>query len=142
METLEELLKSIDEAYSHLNDARIRLDNLLKGRFSDLALIPRLYAEYHLIAKRYNFQNDPRSSNRKQFLFVMLALYCPSSLFGSGLKKELRDIIAETFGHKSTTLIYETRDLACSWYRTYPGFKAETNIAYLEIIKSIADKRI
>lgn len=137
METLEEFLQSITEAYDHYYETKHQLDSLQKGRVDDYSLIPGLYEEYLSIAERYHFQNDQRSGNRKQFLFVMLALYSPSSLFGAALSKGLRNAITETFGNKSSTLIYETRDLAVSWYKTYSGFKGETNIAYSEIVRFI-----
>lgn len=139
MITLDELLDRIRKAADNCHEAETRLERLLKGQLTDLSIIPKLYEEYRSIAERYSFHNDERSDNRKQFLFVMLALYSPSSLLEAKAKlnKELRMCIAKTFGRKSSTLIYEVRTLACSWYETYPGFKGETNIAYMELMKFI-----
>ncbi|MCM1176694.1 MAG: hypothetical protein NC115_06430 [Bacteroidales bacterium] len=142
MITLDELLTSIKAATDNHHEAETQLKRLLKGQLTDLSMIPELYTEYRLISKKYAFHNDERSDNKKQFLFIILALYCPDTLFGASLNKEFRKCIAQTFGRKSATLIYEIRKLSCSWYETYPGFKGETNIAYMEITKFIDNKNL
>ena len=71
----------------------------------------------------------------------MLALYNPGALLGAKLSKDLRMTVKDTFGHKSDTLIYEIRKLAMAWFYTYPCFKAETNIAYSELLKYIDNKK-
>ena len=141
MNTLDELIQSINETKETYNETKARLIHLMKGKVSDLSMIPELYNEYLHIAERYKFNNDERSGNRKQFLLVILALYNPGALLGAKLSKDLRMTVKDTFGHKSNTLIYEIRKLALAWFDTYPSFKRESNIAYSELLQYIDNKK-
>lgn len=141
MNTLDELIQSINETQETYNETKARFIHLMKGKVSDLSMIPELYNEYLHIAERYKFNNDERSCNRKQFLLVILALYNPGTLFGAELSKDLRMTVKDTFGRKSDTLVYEIRKLARAWFDTYPGFKKESNIAYSALLQYINNKK-
>ena len=128
---LKNRLECVKVAFEAQRQLQARIDRM-GGRLTDLTLIPRLYEEYKALAVRRRFCSDTRSHNHKQFLIVLLMLYCPEAIFGGKIRRDFRDMVASALNVKGH-IVYSMRDRAAVWYRNYPGFREEVDIAYGEL---------
>lgn len=122
-------LAQLKEAFDAQRQLRMRIDRMKGGRLSDLSLIPSLYEEYRKIADAEGFSADSRNGNHKQFLMVLLLLYCPEAVFGGKIPRGFRDAVASVL-HVKGHIVYSMRDRATVWYMTYPEFSNEVDMAY------------
>lgn len=122
-------LAQLKEAFEAQRQLRMRIDRMKGGRLSDLSLIPSLYGEYRKIAESEGFSADSRNGNHKQFLMVLLLLYCPEAVFGGKIPRGFRDAVASAL-HVKGHIVYSMRDRATVWYMTYPEFSNEVDMAY------------
>lgn len=125
-------LEHLKEAFEAQKVLQSRIDRMMGERLTDLSLIPRLYEEYNRIAEEHGFRGDLRNGNHKQFLMVLLLLYCPECVFGGRIRRDFRDMVASVLNVKGN-IVYSMRDRAAVWYRTYPEFAKEVDVAYGEM---------
>lgn len=128
-----ERLGQFKEAFEAQRQLNIRIDRMKGERLTDLSLIPRLYEEYNRIASESGFRGDLRNGNHKQFLMVLLLLYCPECVFGGRISRLFRSAVASVLSLKSGHIVYSMRDKAAVWYMNYSRFSNEVDIAYREI---------
>lgn len=128
---LKNRLERVKEAFEAQRILHARIGRV-GGRLSDLSLIPRLYGEFRAVAEREGFCSDTRSHNHKQFLMVLLMLYCPEAIFGGKIRRDFRDMVASVLNVKGH-IVYSMRDRAAVWYRTYPEFAKEVDMTYWEM---------
>lgn len=126
-------LEQLKEAFEAQRQLRMRIDRMKGGRLTDLSLIPYLYGEYRKIAEAEGFSADSRNGNHKQFLMVLLLLYCPEAIFGGKIPRGFRDAVASVL-HVKGHIVYSMRDRATVWYMTYPEFSNEVDMAYSLIV--------
>ena len=108
---------------------------MMGERLTDLSLIPRLYEEYNRIAEENGFRGDLRNGNHKQFLMVLLLLYCPECVFGGRISRPFRNAVSSVLHLKSSHIVYSMRDKSAVWYRNYKTFAVEVDLAYSTISK-------
>lgn len=123
-------LEHLKEAFEAQKVLQSRIDRMMGERLTDLSLIPRLYEEYNRIAEENGFRGDLRNGNHKQFLMVLLLLYCPECVFGGQIRRNFCLSVVRLLGLKSRNSVYNMRDKGASWYALYPQFSAEVDLAY------------
>ena len=122
-------LEQVKEAFEVQRQLNKKIDRMKRERLTDLSLIPRLYDRYREIASEYGFNADSRNGNHKQFLMVLLLLYCPDAVFGGKIPRGFRDAVASVL-HVKGHIVYSMRDRATVWYMTYLEFANEVDMAY------------
>lgn len=132
-------LEQVKEAFEVQRQLNMKIDRMKGERLTDLSLIPRLYDRYREIASEYGFNADSRNGNHKQFLMVLLLLYCPDAVFGGRIFRLLRNAVASALSLKSGHIVYNMRDKAAVWYMNYSRFSSEVDIAYMEISEFICN---
>ncbi len=91
----------------------------------DYGLLPELYRRFLDARPRVCPSVKAGSTlERRIFLFIILFLYSPRTLFGSKMKKGLRPRLAHLYGCDSTLLSYYCRNLAFH-YRVYSDFRED-----------------
>lgn len=133
IEKMRKAQKELSDAMNAMAPIIERYNNIFRGKLSDLTKLPMLYEWYQGTTARHGFNSDARNNNHKQFVYVILMLYSPASLFGGKISRELRTEIASLLRLKSPTILYHMRDRSVVWMRTYKAFASEVNIAYEEI---------
>lgn len=121
---------TLEKAQADAREAQLLIDKVFQGVISDLSLLPQLYAWYRDVADRKRFSSDIRNGNHKQFVFVVLMLYSPMSLYGGKIGSNLRREIAGLLHLRSHTILYYMRDKAVAWNSTYKTFSSEVEAAY------------
>lgn len=132
-------LEHLKEAMTMQRRMQTAIDRMRAGRMDDLSLIVPLYEEYRRISAENGFGSDARNDNNKQFLFVILLLYCPECIFGGEVHRGLRCAIASVLNLKSGHIVYSMRDKAAVWYRTYPAFREEVDTAYRSLMECLQE---
>lgn len=134
---LKNRLEHLKEAFEAQKVLQGRIDRMMGERLTDLSLIPRLYEEYNRIAEENGFRGDLRNGNHKQFLMVLLLLYCPECVFGGRISRPFRNAVSSVLHLKSSHIVYSMRDKSAVWYRNYKTFADEVNSAYKRILSVI-----
>lgn len=134
-------LGQVKEAFEAQRQLNMRIDRMKGERLTDLSLIPRLYDEYNRIALENGFRGDVRNDNHKQFLMVLLLLYCPDAIFRGQIRRDFCMSVVKLLGLKSRNSVYNMRDKGASWYALYPQFSAEVDLAYNEIVGDIEKEK-
>lgn len=127
-------LQQIKIAFDMQRQFMSYMERIGGAAMDDISFIPELYEAYTDFAVRNGFGSDRRNGNRKQFLFIVLFLYCPNAIFGGEIRKDIRNAVASALHLKSGHIVYSMRDRAAVWYRNYPGFREEVDTAYQEMI--------
>ena len=130
-------LGQLKEAFEAQRQLNMKIDRMKGERLTDLSLIPRLYDEYNKIASENGFWGDLRNGNHKQFLMVLLLLYCPDAIFRGQIRRDFCLAVVRLLGLKSRNSVYNMRDKGALWYALYPQFSAEVDLAYVEIMKNL-----
>ena len=133
-------LEHLKEAFEAQKVLQSRIDRMMGERLTDLSLIPRLYEEYNRIAEEHGFRGDLRNGNHKQFLMVLLLLYCPECVFGGRISRPFRNAVSSVIHLKSSHIVYSMRDKSAVWYRNYKTFAVEVDLAYEGISAEKFDK--
>ena len=109
-------------------------NDVFASTLNDLSLIPYIYKWYRDCAAENKFSSDRRNNNYKQFIFIILLLYSPASLFGGKIRNDLRTSIADLLHLRANTIVYHMRDRVVVWIGTYKIFADEVAIAYEDIM--------
>lgn len=104
----------------------------------NMGMIPEMYEIYKSISN--DFSGDMRARNTKQFVFAVLVMFSPESVFGGEINKRLRVILTKTLGFKSDSILYYIRDKAAAWYVLYSDFAKEVDEALYLLLKMMEDK--
>lgn len=139
LELLEQMHSAwVEQEKAHTDMAKIQahVNNVFQSKLTDLSLIPQLYDWYQDCTLRNNFISDSHNHN-KQFVFIMLMLYSPRSLYGAEIKRGLRKSIAAAININEDTALYRMRSKAAIWIKTYKAFSSEVTIAFDEIMNRL-----
>ena len=142
MDVLEKYTRAIDglkEANRSVAEAHLTFSEVFRARLGDLGMIEKIHGWYIETARENHFSADG-TTNNKQFVFVILNLFSPASLFGGGINKQLRRTIAAALGINASTAIYKMRSTAVNWYNIYPKFRGECNVAISEVERTLREK--
>ena len=102
--------------------------NSLKAQMQtslNVGMIPEMYEGYKSFSS--DFSGDMRGRNTKQFVFAVLVMFSPESVFGGEINKRLRVILTKTLNFKSDSTLYYIRDKAAAWYVLYSDFAKEVD---------------
>lgn len=138
LEPLVRTIKDYRSACMKIAEANIQFAQSFAPRLTNLTGIRKIYDIYVKFAKDSNFKEDG-TDNNKQFLFLILYFYSPASLCGGKINCALRKTIAATLGISADTALYKMRAKSVSWYKIYPDFRRECNIAIEEIENHLED---
>lgn len=83
-----------------------------------------------IIGKR--LRKRSAAMERKKFIFIILYLYCPSSLAGFKIRRGLREKIAEVLDCTCSNVSHDYKDIGF-YYRTYRKFRTDVDTAITEI---------
>lgn len=133
-EFIERMHRICDEESSLMKEKNA----LVTPRLRDYELIPELY-DYcmKVIGEVCPDAMEAPTQVRRMFLFVILFLYSPRTLFGCKMRKGLRPILSRLFSRDSTLLSHYARDLVFH-YEVYSDFRNNINdliervLSYLE----------
>lgn len=133
-EFIERMHRICDEESSLMREK----NTLATPRLRDYKIIPELY-DYCMgvIGEVCPQAMETPTQVRRMFLFVILYLYSPRTLFGCKMRKGLRPELSRLFSCDSTLLSYYARDLVFH-YKVYSDFKENINgliervLVYLE----------
>lgn len=138
LQQMRDVFAAFMESTQRMTAATLEYSAVFAPRLTDLTLIPKLYDWYCAYAEENKFTAD-LNSRKKQFVFVVLMLFSPPSIFGGKIRKALRNAIAHTFGISDGTAIYKMRDKAVAWQSTYKTFADEIDKAYQHIDALLSD---
>lgn len=113
-------------------------ESLASPKLRDYKLIPELYDFFlGVVDEICPEARETTTLIRRMFLFVVLFLYSPRTLFGTKMRKGLRPALSHLFACDSTLLSYYARDLVFH-YEVYSDFRKNINnlidraLAFLE----------
>lgn len=140
MDVLDKYTSAVDrlkDAENRNIAANLEFAEAMRPKLNDLTMISQIREWYQEVARDARFKGDGKANN-KQFVFVILNLYSPASLIGGCINKSLRRAIAQSIGITASHAIYKTRSTAVAWYKTYPRFRNECNMAITKIDEYLA----
>lgn len=130
-------LKTIREQKSKLTE---RERELTEPMLDDLSLIEKLYEWFNDLSVRK--KENERMLHRKEFIFIILCLYSPSTLAGGKMKIGLRDKLCEVLDiNERSTLSKNLNNLAYH-YQIYKYFRQDINSIYVEIVNRLREKKL
>lgn len=141
LQQMRDVFAAFIDSTQKMTAATIKYNDVFAPKLTDLTLIPKLYDWYCECADSNKFTADV-NSRKKQFVFVVLILFSPPSIFGGKIRKSLRNALAFTFGITDGTAIYKMRDKAIAWQSTYKVFASETDKAYGHILSRLIEAGI
>lgn len=125
-------LKSVRD---EIKEIRSSMAELSESILTDWALLPSLYQLFQdLFSKRHITQSI---YHRQKFLFVVLFLYCPSSLAGGRMPQGFRKVLASTLGLNATTTVSDNCSGLMVLYRSYPDFRRDADLYYEKAMKFV-----
>lgn len=123
----------ISEEEDKLSSEKARL---MKPILYDYVLIPDIYNVFVEEARKLKPCLNVSSTDAKRvFLFIILYLYSPRTLFGNKMRKGLRPELKRLFNCDPTVLSYYSRNLSF-FYQVYPSFRSNVNILLDAIMKT------
>lgn len=125
---LERIRKEKEEALNRYRES-------VKPQLNDISLIPELYIILRKISEeRVGFPGGNRG--RQRFLFIIILLYSPGTLFGDLLIRGVRDVLAKVFEVSPQSI---SNSLQTVWflYRTYKDFRDDVDYLYAAILMKI-----
>lgn len=121
-------LTAIREMKAELSREEVELSTPL---LHDVCQVGNVYDLYtNIIGKRLKKRGT--SSERKQFVFIILFLYSPSSLAGFKMRRGLREKIAEVLDCTCSNVSHDYKDIGFL-YRTYKKFRNDVDNVLAEI---------
>lgn len=125
-----------------MENLKERFKMLSKPAIDDFSYITDIYAW----AKEYLEKSEvpKRISNpvhRKKFIFIILALYSPSTLVGYKIRIGLRDRISKVTGLVSTAISHNIDDLLF-YYSLYASFQDDVDNMYGYIMERLAPRLV
>ena len=131
-------LKTIREQKSRLSE---RENEISTPIIFDLSYIKIIYEWFCEIRGERNCPGRNESVHiRKQFIFIILFLYSPSTLAGGRMPVGLRDAIAEAVDLKDITFISHNVETVVFMYQNYKDFRQDIEYLYTEIINRLKIK--
>ena len=119
--------------------------NLLPTQLNDLECIPMLF-EYFCRLKSFDKERSKTldSDLRKEFIFIILYLYCPKVIVDDKRKmiKGLRKAITQLLGLDAPTGISNIVSGIYVWFTTYKVNQYTTNSSYENIANYLVEKGI
>lgn len=116
-ETMERI-KYIREMKAMLSKEEVSLSLPLMDDLWMVGNIYDLFLSYH--------KNRKSKMVQKQFIFIILYLYSPSTLGGSKMRRGLRERIAEVLGCTCSNVSHDYKNISF-YYTTYRTFRDDVN---------------
>ena len=129
-------LKTIREQKSRLSE---RENEISTPVVFDLSHVKTIYEWFCEIRGECNGRNESIHL-RKQFIFIILFLYSPSTLAGGRMPVGLRDSIANAVDLKDITFISHNVETVVFMYQNYKDFRKDIEYLYTEIINRLKFK--
>lgn len=131
-------LKSLREQKSRLSEREYELST---PKLISLEYIPMIYEWFcELVGNCGAPERRAGVRFRKQFIFIVLFLYSPSTLAGGKIAKGIRDILADILGFKSPTGVSNLCTDVTFLYNNYKDYRQSTDCLYTEIINRLKIK--
>ena len=131
-------LKTIREQKSRLSE---RESELSIPKLTDLELISEIYKWFCELVRNCGLPERRAGIRfRKQFIYIIMFLYSPSTLAGGKIAPGLRDILAGLLGFKSPTGISNLCVDVTFYYDNYKVFRQDIEYLYTEIINRLKFK--
>lgn len=128
-------LKSIRDQKRRLSEREAELSTPL---LKDLSLITKVYEWFNEISE--NRDCSPRKESvaqRKKLIFIVLAIYSPSTLAGGKMNDGIRIKIAELFNGCSPSNISHNLSDVTFQYQNYKDFRRDIDYLYSEILSRL-----
>ena len=130
-------LKAIKvELHKQEREITRQAEELSKPILSDKKQIKVLYEWFENLREEEKLTGS-RSVHNRQFLFVVILLFSPSTLAGEKLRPGIRNELAEVFKCKSPSSISNLCSDVLLWYQSYEGFRKSTDALYSKLIDKI-----
>lgn len=127
-------IKSIREQKSRLSE---REKELTEPMLTDLDMIGELYGWFkEIVGDRDCKLRVGSTQSRKQFILIVLYLYCPDALVGGRLRPGIRDRLACAVGCHPP-FISNNIDSVLFFGQRYEDFRDNVNEVLVEIVKRI-----
>ena len=131
-------LESIREKKRRLSE---RESELSLPKLQDISLIPALYEWFNEIQDNRDCPARRGCARlKKQFIFIVMFLYSPSTLAGGKIGNGIRDAISEVLEFKSPTGVSNLCVDVTFLYDTYPDFSRDIEYLYTEIVNRLKVK--
>lgn len=131
-------LKSLREQKSRISE---RESELSVPKLTDLELIPEIYKWFcELVGNCGASERRAGVRFRKQFIYIIMFLYSPSTLAGGKITTGLRDILARLLGFKSPTGVSNLCADVTFYYNNYKDYRADIEYLYTEIVNRLRFK--
>lgn len=128
-------IKSIREQKSRLSE---REKELTKPVLTDLSMIPTLYKWFAEIISNRNCSGRREGvTQRKKFIFIVLALYSPSALAGGKMAFGLRECLARVLEVKAVSAISDNVANVEFIYQHYKDFRKDVDWIYTEMVERL-----
>jgi hypothetical protein len=129
------------EELKKLRSERLELEKrereLERPVLTDLSLLPTLYGWFGEILDGMSLPPCPDSvMQRKKFLFVVMALYCPEAILGDRIRSGLREALSEVLNVSACVISKNMNDLLFM-YSHCSKFMSETERTYGKILMRI-----
>lgn len=112
-----------------MKEAMASHESAIRPHLTDLSLINTLYEKFAKLAG-----NVQSSEARKEFIFVVIYLYCPNKFFGGKMPQGLRRAISVAMGVDSSSVSRTCTELMVL-YSTYDDFRRGVDRLMQEIEK-------
>lgn len=128
-------LKTIREKKRRLSEQEAELS---VPRICDISLIPMLYDWFNEIQDNRNCPARKGCARlKKQFIFIILFLYSPSTLAGGKIGNGIREAISDVLEFKSPTGVSNLCADVTFLHDNYKDFQSDIEYIYTEIVNRL-----
>ena len=128
-------LESIRKLKSQLNK---RENELTRPILSDLSMVQEIYGWFVQILSERDCPPNPESViQRKKFLFIIMAIFCPKSLVGGKLSHGVRSELAKVFPKLNPCVISHNIADVSFMFQHYRDFRQDIESIYSEILEKM-----
>lgn len=131
-------LRRIKCANSLRSDARQAIlvaEDALKPALSDMSLIGDIYRHFKDFLKQLS--QPINSEKRREFLFIVAYLYCPSVLIGDSMPRGFRGVLKDILHVESPSAISNYTSDLMFLYNHYQDFREIVEGGFSYIVKSM-----
>jgi len=136
-------IKEMKKVRREMEEFREREMKLFRPLLKDMKHIPVIYDWFHAAQQLRNC--PPREDCvklKKEFVFIVLYLYCPATLVGGKALPGIREKMAEILGYNAASAVSNITADVAFLYQHYRDFRQEIDLAYAYILAQLIDCKI
>ena len=128
-------IKCAKELQETANGAMIVAKAALSPRLKDVDLLPEIY--YNFLGYLKDAKLPPHQERRREFLFIVFYLYCPSVLIGYAMPRGFRNKLKELLHVESPSAVSNYTTDLFFLYNHYADFREVVENAYNYIVEKM-----